>query len=624
MAELLYSLQKVFTTYPKGKIYNIPEYQRGYKWSEQQVNQLLEDIYKFSLTRDDDHFYCLQNITLFQNLEIENYLNVVDGQQRLTTVTLLLSYLQANNLVEDMLNYAVREPSNDFIQKIVANESDIIKTILEVETFDAFIVSQVDYDVDYQDIYHMFIALRTIDTWFKNPNRTLDVDNFKDIILNHVKLIVNKVEQVSEQELFMNLNAGKVHLDGSDLIRAILITRVAKQELEDYDVGNVQDILKLNQRRTRIGWELDEMNNWWSNEDVKQYFQNFTRIQTGKKETIKFNQEIHPINLLYKIWVETKGENEITLHCFEKEEALVMYQSILKLHRILQDWFEDRKIYHFLGFLFAHSQIKIKTVFEQWLSTNSTRDHFKNIWCVQQLQTAVFGKEDADKEDVGYKYWKPKIIDYNSDNKTNWYHTLIIQKILILLDIIAHSETRENGVPLPFLKPRYFKNFKEDKEHIFSGTPRELKEIKDLPNPIEKLNEYIDSLNIEYNVSNHIAYFKYNQTAWSSLTEEEQSQALDEFKKLIHEKRPVNSLGNLVLLHLTINRGFGNNAYVLKRANVIENTINGLYVRQHTVNAFIKSTSSKDLNNWTLKDVERNADNIHTTLEEFFKPILNE
>ncbi|WP_159020631.1 DUF262 domain-containing protein [Algibacter sp. L3A6] len=624
MAELLYSLQKVFTTYPKGKIYNIPEYQRGYKWSEQQVNQLLDDIYKFSLTRDEEHFYCLQNITLFQNLENDTYLNVVDGQQRLTTVTLLLAYLKANNLVDGMINYAVREPSNDFIQKIVANESDIIKTILEAETFETFISSQVGSDVDYQDIYHMFVALKTIDSWFTNTDRTLDLDNFKDIVLNHVKLIVNKVEQISEQELFMNLNAGKVHLDGSDLIRAILITRVAKQELEDYDADNVQDILKLNQRRTRIGWELDEMNSWWSREDVKLYFQNFTKIKTGTKETIKFNQDEHPINLLYKIWVEIKGETEITLHSFEKEEALVMYQSLLKLHRVLQDWFEDRKIYHYLGFLFTHSQIKIKSVFEQWLSNNSTRDQFKNIWCVEQLKVAVFGKEDADNEDIGYTFWMSKIKDYDSDNRTNWYETSIIQKILILLDVIAHSETKDKGIPLPFLKPRYFKNYKEDKEHIFSGTPRELKEIKAFTNPIEKLNQYIDTLNLDYDSSQFIPVFKYNQASWSSLTVEEQTEALNEFKTTIHKKRPVNSLGNLVLLHLTINRGFGNGEYALKRKNVIENTINGLYVREHTVNAFIKSTSSKDLNNWTLKDVERNADEIYTTLEEFFKPILNE
>lgn len=622
MAELLYSLQKVFTTYPKGKTYNIPEYQRGYKWSEQQVEQLLEDIYKFSQVRDEDHFYCLQNITLFQNLDNENFLNVVDGQQRLTTVALLLSYLDSSELVKDKIFYAVREPSNDFIQKIIANEFNFINIIIGSENFDNYLESQVE-DIDYQDIYHMFMALKTIDSWVQ-AKTDLDLDSFKEVILNHVKLIVNKVEQVSEQELFMNLNAGKVHLDGSDLIRAILITRVAKQELEDYDVQNVEDILKLNQRRTRIGWELDEMNSWWNNEDVKLYFQSFTNIQTGEKETIKFNQELHPINLLYKIWAEIKGENEIKLYSFEKEEALLTYQSIIRLHRVLRDWYEDRKIYHYLGFLFAHTKMKIKTIYSKWNSVNMTRDLFIDEWCIKQLKEAVFGKENKDQEDIGYGYWMPKIKDYSEDEPTNWYDATIIQKILIFIDIVEHSKLKEKGIPLPFLKPRYFKNYEEDKEHIFSGTPRELKEIEKFPNPIEKLNEYINSLNIEYDLPKHIPVFKYDQNEWTLLTEEEKAQALNEFKLTLHKTRPVNSLGNLVLLHLTINRGFGNDQYALKRSNVIENTINGLYVRQHTVNAFIKSTSPKDLNNWTLKDVERNADTIYVMLEEFFKPIPNE
>src|SRR5690606_5010101 len=113
----------------------------------------------------------------------------------------------------------------------------------------------------------------------------------------------------------------------------------------------------------------------------------------------------------------------------------------------------------------------------------------------------------------------------------------------------------------------------------------------------------------------------FSEDQWAALTIQEQTTELDNFKKTIHNKRPVNSLGNLVLLHLTINRGFGNNAYALKRKEVIKNTLNGLYVRQHTTNAFIKITETEDLNNWTLKDIEGNADNIYNTLENFFKPI---
>lgn len=622
MAELLYSVKKVFTAYPNGKTYNIPDYQRGYKWTEQQVNQLLDDIFSFSITKKDDHFYCLQNITLFQNLDNNELINVVDGQQRLTTVTLLLAYLNENNIVKNKLLYAVREPSNQFIQQIIVNQSGFIDAILSAESFDTYIANNAE-ELDYQDVYHMFSALRTINTWFKAKETGFNLENFKETLLHQVKLIVNKVEGIKEEELFMNLNAGKVHLDGSDLIRAILITRVAKQELDDYDANNVEDILKLNQRRTRIGWELDEMNNWWSNTDVKDYFKNFTKIQTGKKETVKFNQDLHPINLLYKIWVEVNGKTEIALHHFESIEAIKLYQSILKLHRILQDWYQDREIYHYLGFLFANATIKIKTVYNQWTNQNTTRDGFVNIWCIQQLQEAVFGKVEEDNtEEAGYGFWMNKVKDYNSEDPTNWYNTSIIQKILVLLDIIAHSELKEQGVPLPFLKPRYFRNYKEDKEHIFSGTPKELKELKELSNPIEKLNQYIDALNADYEVSKHIPHFKFSEDQWDALPIQEQTTELNNFKNTIHKKRPINSLGNLVLLHLTINRGFGNNAYVLKRKEVIKNTLNGLYVRQHTTNAFIKITESKDLNNWTLKDIEANADNIYNTLENFFKPIV--
>jgi len=312
MAELLYNIKRVFTNYLDDKVYYIPEYQRGYKWSKQQVEQLLDDIYRFSLTRDEEHFYCLQNITLVQNLDHEKYINVVDGQQRLTTTTLLLCYLEFNDIISGKLIYAVRDSSNKFLQEIIENHSNLIDKILQTANFEAFIESY-GKEYDFQDVYHMYEALKMIAHWFKKQKTTFSLDLFKDVILNHVKLIINKVSQVSEQELFMNLNAGKVHLDGSDLVRAILITRVAKQEIESYESQDIQDILKLNQRRTRIGWELDEMNNWWNRKDVKDYFLNFTTIKTGAKETIKFNQDIHPINLLYKIWVEIKGESEIKL-----------------------------------------------------------------------------------------------------------------------------------------------------------------------------------------------------------------------------------------------------------------------------------------------------------------------
>lgn len=615
MAELLYSIKKIFTSYSADKKFLIPEYQRGYKWSSQQVRQLLDDVLKFSKSRDEAHFYCLQNVTLFSEDKKSPVLNVVDGQQRLTTVTILLSYLGEAFIAKEKFKYAVRETSDLFLQKIIFNEDNIIDEIVTALNFDSFLASKNE-DLDYQDIYHMFTALRTIDSWFVE-NGLKDSESFKDVILEHVKLIVNHVQNVSEQELFMNLNAGKVHLDGSDLIRAILITRVVKQEIEEFDSNNVQEVVQLNQRRTRIGWEIDELATWWSNTEVSEYFKNFTSIVTGKKETIKFDQDQYHINLLYKIWCEINGKDDIKLYWFEEREAIEIYQSILKLNRILQDWYKDRELYHYLGYLFAFKMVTIRSVYDEWMKAESRR-HFIDYWCINNLKKTVFSPEKEETISTSCKVGLGRILDYRNPEPTNWYTAENIQELLVLLDVMEHAKVKKEGVPLPFLKPKFFKNYKEDKEHIFSGTPREISELKKLDQPIYKLNEYIDKLNEGYDESDHLSYVDLSEDEWGNLDEEGKAVLLQEFKERIHKNRPVNSIGNLVLLHQTINRGFGNNSYSLKRDTVIKNSVEGLYVRQHTINVFVKNTYSKDLNDWTLKDIEINAQQIHDMLLSFF------
>ena len=610
MAKLLYSIHEVFDSYLKpSQKFNIPEYQRGYKWNPHQVNQLLDDVYSFSRTRDESHFYCLQNITLIQSDTNETLINVVDGQQRLTTTILLLTYLGESKLLLNKLIYAVREVSNRFIQNCVNNKDQIIEQILTSDNFTAFKKKQED-DLDFQDIFFMYTTLKTIDNWFAKHNA--DKDAFKEVLLKHVKLIVNKVENVNEQELFMNLNAGKVHLDGADLVRAILITRVAKQEMEDYDAEDIQDIVRLNQRRTRIGWQLDELNAWWSKPEVKDYFKNFTTVKTGSKESVKFNQDLHPINLLYKIWIETKDQTEITLKAFEESQADEIYHSILKLHRTLKDWFENRKIYHYLGFLFSHKKVKIKNVLKEWKKVQNTRDNFINNWCVSRMEELVFPKEENDTIEEAKNYLLEKIKDYDTDVKTNWYTTTQLSNILLFLDVIAHAKDDATGNPLPFLDAKYFSNYKEDKEHIFSGTPKELRELVDF----EELVKYIESL--ESGIE-----FPCSVEDWSTFDNQEKENVLNELRTEIHKKTPINSIGNLVLLHQTINRGYGNDGYLKKRNEILSNTVNGLYIRQHTVKVFLKHKSQYDLNTWSFDDIRQNANYIAKTLEDFFKKESN-
>lgn len=103
----------------------IPSYQRGYRWGDREVDALLEDIWDFALKQDStqnakDSFYCLQPIVVKQN---SKQYNIIDGQQRLTTIFLIVKFLDKNkNLFT--LEYQTRSKSADFLQNIDQNTKE--------------------------------------------------------------------------------------------------------------------------------------------------------------------------------------------------------------------------------------------------------------------------------------------------------------------------------------------------------------------------------------------------------------------------------------------------------------------------------------------------------------------
>ena len=75
-----------------GKDFIIPHYQRGFRWEAQEVEELLDDLWNFEKTSNKGEFYCLQPIVLQQ--KGENIFHVLDGQQRLTTLYLIVTFLE--------------------------------------------------------------------------------------------------------------------------------------------------------------------------------------------------------------------------------------------------------------------------------------------------------------------------------------------------------------------------------------------------------------------------------------------------------------------------------------------------------------------------------------------------
>ena len=565
MDELIYSTRQIFTEYLKMEgcdFFNIPEYQRGYKWTVDNIVQLLEDLKGFKQNSSDE-FYCLQNITITKtNINGHSCFNVIDGQQRLTTLFILISYIQRNmsnkvlSAESNILRYSIREETDKFLRESIL-------------TGDYW--NDVEYKPATKDQYYIAEVAKAVAEWF-------NINNLEErTILDHLKLIVNKVESGEEETVFASLNGGKVDLDGADLVRAILITRAAKQKYPSlisektlHQIANddinlninikVSSLGKINEFRVKLGIELDMMNNWWSDRKVRSYFEQLLPNRISQNKSFKYSE--YPIDLLYYAFFEaykdklaTHGNTDLDLRIFENgidkdgeggNDHLEFYKEVKEFHLTLVDWYNDDEIYNLLGYLmynYKSASVSFAMLWNEWKLTESKSDFKSKLKRIIREQLALAFPESDDSTDIADKLILLRKSITNIAE--NWYVKDFIIRFLPLLDLIPEKKTVGNSVRTIFkrLNPDYFKCNQEDKEHVRSQT---------------------------------------RQIAEENMTEEDRL-ALEE-----ENRQGINSIGNIVLLKASINRSYGN-VELVKKMDIIarEHIMNDTYIRPHTLNVFL-------------------------------------
>lgn len=604
MDELIYSTRQIFTEYLKMEgcdFFNIPEYQRGYKWTVDNIIQLLEDLKGFKQNSSDE-FYCLQNITITKtNINGHSCFNVIDGQQRLTTLFILISYIQRNmsnkvlSAESNILRYSIREETDKFLRESIL-------------TGDYW--NDVEYKPATKDQYYIAEVAKAVAEWF-------NINNLEErTILDHLKLIVNKVESGEEETVFASLNGGKVDLDGADLVRAILITRAAKQkypslisektlhQIANNDINlniniKVSSLGKINEFRVKLGIELDMMNNWWSDRKVRSYFEQLLPNRISQNKSFKYSE--YPIDLLYYAFFEaykdklaTHGNTDLDLRIFENgidkdgeggNDHLEFYKEVKEFHLTLVDWYNDDEIYNLLGYLmynYKSASVSFAMLWNEWKLTESKSDFKSKLKRIirEQLALAFAGSDDS--TDIADKLILLRKSITNIAE--NWYVKDFIIRFLPLLDLIPEKKTVGNSVRTIFkrLNPDYFKCNQEDKEHVRSQT---------------------------------------RQIAEENMTEEDRL-ALEE-----ENRQGINSIGNIVLLKASINRGYGNVELVKKMDRIArEHIMNDTYIRPHTLNVFLSKLQtlkdngiSEDSVFWSEEDIVKTVKAIDSSLTDYLE-----
>ena len=612
-----------------GQVFHIPWYQRGFRWTSAEVRRLLEDIDEYRNSEDTDSCYCLQPICVSRYMGRDNEWVVIDGQQRLTTIYLIL---QVGKYIMEIahkkgfsIQYDTRKEIDDFLKNL-----DLSKSPEEVSENKSQAVER----------YYLQNALLTIDNWFSERGNLLDfMMPFTASSTNkkHVELIQYDTQATSEAEnirLFNRLNSGKIPLTNAELIKALLL-----------NVGSEEKQYQCAEEWNRIENDLEDDEFW-----------HFLYAGDAAYET--------RIDLLFSTFLALRndGKNDDTadrerLHIFYGIKAIVdrqnaegerfeLWREVVEHYARLREWYEDELYFHRIGFLVQCGDslpelLKIKKNKDAFMGDvqERIRERIKSIWPKRNDTKAPI-------ELSGLDYEK---------------HGKCIRKILLLFNVESILKNPKSGYRFSF--SAYF-NEDWDIEHIrsissmlpenvdeqrkwfrcvlqyYTGIDLEGDKGKNKDQGSAKLQEtsgdkdkgkdavqkWIDDHNHKWMDDNKkigecdlvVKLFKCVFGTNDDLKE----LASDVFKKIIiefNEKTELetrNDIGNLALLDAETNRSYKNALFPVKRKRILQNNAESKFVPPCTLNAFLKYYSKfpRDVLIWTDDDSDEYREAIETLL----------
>ena len=226
--------------------YCIPLYQRDYAWEEKQIIQLIEDIDDVNL---DENYYIGSLIVACH----DGLYEVVDGQQRLTTLFLLLSYLGLNTGNEEALFFSCRDKSNYTLRHI--------KQILDDE--------QDKYDAEHlqQNIISGLNIIKENIEKFTDEHRIAFVEKLKNVVIYRIEV----PEHTDLNHYFEIMNTRGEQLEQSDVLKARLMSELQGKNKQYQQVfatiwdacrdmsGYVQMHFTPTQRGELFSWYWDQI-----------------------------------------------------------------------------------------------------------------------------------------------------------------------------------------------------------------------------------------------------------------------------------------------------------------------------------------------------------------------------
>ncbi len=559
----------------KGNFY-VPKYQRGYRWTESQVKTLLNDLWENCEKTSDGGEYCLQPVVVRKRSEMDYEL--IDGQQRFTTILILLSYIKRNFLPRVCINYKLeyetRKATTSFLSDIAEEKAQ-----------------------ENIDFFHIYNANKCIDAWLKGICKN-DENEMYAALMRLFPYIQKKVKviwyEVGDDEdpvaLFTRLNIGKIQLTNAELIKALLLRKSAEDQLND------------TRQERAIQWDNIEKELCGDNNELW-YF-----LTTQKASSYPTR-----IELLFDMMADKlpkEREKYSTFFWFEKEikqcGVTAIWEKIQQCFLQIKEWYTDNVLYHKIGYLISSGSKTMAEIFK--LAQGKRKSAF-----VKELNEII-------AESI---HFKVKETEKNYRDLDYSHHYDDISRLLLLFNV--ESIIRENVYQrFPFGK---YNSLEWSLEHIHA---RNSEGLKTKESQLEWIKMHLDSVKSVSNDDRYNDLIRRMETLINS----DNIETRGEFDALATEVTNalsedtnndyIDNVSNMALLAKNDNSALNNATFDVKRNCIVDMDRRGAFIPYCTKMVFLKYYTPSDENQihfWGQKDREAYMKAMENILTPYLKLI---
>ncbi len=525
--------------------FHVPAYQRGYRWTKRQVDDLLNDLWDFQdKATSKEAFYCLQPVVVKKS--DDGAWEVVDGQQRLTTIFLILTALKL--FLAEMgkepfsLSFETRKGSEGFLRDL-----------------DPALRGK---NIDYHHISNAYDAIRD---WFKNNDgsrrlkilQCLTNDNATG---RNVKVIWYELPNGDPIDAFTRLNMGKIPLTNSELIRALFL------QSANFEISAGSHI------QLRIAQEWDGIEKTLRRDEVW-YFLHQQKDEPANR-----------IEYLFELIAETAvGDDKDELRTFRfyherfaKGPGIAEHEwlAVKRVFMTLEEWFNDRVLYHLVGYLVATGD-DIATLMRAGERVAKSEFHQVLKRMIFQRLTGELLAEISQTHATIIEFLDG--LDYDKSPKE-------IRHTLLLFNIATLLKNEDSNLRFPF---DAFKKDQWDIEHvrsIDSGKPDNSPEQKAWLEQSAKCLDAVEDAGLLGKVRATIS------SARCDGFDACYNQLLERFDERVTRETD-HGISNLALLDAGTNRSYKNAVFPVKRGVILDRDRDGTFVPLCTKNVFLKCYS---------------------------------